>query len=71
MNVEAMPAMLTSQEVADVFRVKVKTIWEWRRLGKPPHAAKVGGRLLYPRDEILALLQPQPANDRGDTTAVA
>ena len=69
LEIDSLPPMLTAAETADLLRIKRKSLWERRRLHRPPHAAKVGGRLLYPRDEVLALLQP--ANDRGDTTAVA
>ncbi|MGH1349037.1 MAG: helix-turn-helix transcriptional regulator [Nannocystales bacterium] len=68
LELDNLPPMLVASEVATLLRIKTKSVWERRRLGKPPQAVKVGGRLLYPRDDVLALLRPtaEPAaNDSG------
>lgn len=55
--------MLTATEVAELFRVDVKTIGRWTRAGHLPHITKPGGKYrLYPESRIRALLQSQKEN---------
>jgi predicted DNA-binding transcriptional regulator AlpA len=44
--------LLTVEDVADLLRVKVETIHQWRYLGKGPQAVKAGRKFLRfrPRD---------------------
>lgn len=45
---------LTPQEVSDRFegRVSVRTLANWRSLGTSPPYRRIGGRVLYPADEL-------------------
>ncbi len=71
LELDDLPPMLTASEVAKLLRIKTKSVWERRRLGKPPFAAKVGGRLLYPRDDVLALLRPDVESAANDVDEAA
>jgi len=53
-NIAALEPLLTSDETAQLLRIKRKSLWENRRLGRGPQPTKVGRRLLYNRDEVLA-----------------
>lgn len=39
---------LTTQEVAERYRVSIGTVGRWRRQGNGPDSCRVGGRRLYP-----------------------
>tara|TARA_Y100001972_G_C7515592_1_gene260283 strand:- start:359 stop:559 length:201 start_codon:yes stop_codon:yes gene_type:complete len=43
---------LTSQELADRWRVQLDSILRWRREGKPPNFYKINGTILYKLAEI-------------------
>lgn len=47
---------LTPQEVSERWRgrVTVRTLSNWRCLGTGPRYSKIGGRILYPLEEIKA-----------------
>lgn len=53
----AAPALLTVSEVAAMLRVEVSTIYVWTSKRKIPFR-KVGGRLRFDHDEILAWTLP-------------
>ena len=53
-DLDALEPLLTSDETAQLLRIKRKSLWENRRLGRGPQPTKVGRRLLYNRDEVLA-----------------
>jgi excisionase family DNA binding protein len=54
--------MLTTNEVATLFRVNPKTITRWAEAGKIRATRKPGGRgLLYPEAHVLELLQATQA----------
>ena len=43
---------LTSQELADRWRVHLDSIHRWRREGKPPSFYSINGKILYKLAEI-------------------
>jgi predicted DNA-binding transcriptional regulator AlpA len=61
--------LLTTQQVADLLCVSLKTVYNWNYLDVgPPRYCPGGGRLLYFRSEVLAwVLKGEIAigNDRG------
>lgn len=52
-----LPLYLTSDEAARVCRVSPVTMKKRRSAGKPPAYIKVGGRLLYKKEVVLAFLE--------------
>lgn len=50
----AVPAFLTSKEVADRWRLSDQTLANWRSAGKGPPFIRVGTRVLYPVEGIHA-----------------
>jgi hypothetical protein len=44
---------LTTEEVADLLRLPVRTLYAWRYKGFGPRAARAGKRLLYRREVVL------------------
>lgn len=56
-----MPQYLTTQEVAALLRRSATTIWRLtRRSADPLPGRRLGGTLLFDRDEIDAWVQRQP-----------
>lgn len=51
-----MPILLTAEELADLFRIKLATVYAWKFYGKIK-AVKVGGRLLFKQEDVLALIE--------------
>lgn len=51
--------LMTPREVADLFRVDVKTIARWARAGKLSSIRTLGGHHRYRRAEIEALLKEE------------
>lgn len=62
------PAYLTTDEVADLLRTTPETVRYWRHIKKGPRSFKVGRRVLYARDDVVAFIE---AARRGGTGAVA
>lgn len=55
------PEYLLASEAAEMLRCPVKTLYEWRLRGEGPPARKVGRRLLYRRDELIAWIEGKVA----------
>lgn len=54
---------LTTVEVAELLRVKKNTIERWRTHRESPFTwTKIGGRVLYDRDEVMSYLDQQKRN---------
>lgn len=61
---------LTKEEVASVLRVSVRTVTEYMKLGRLPAASKLGRRLLWREDSLMACvdasaqqsISPRPAS---------
>lgn len=49
--------LLTTSEVAEMFRVDPKTVTRWARNGKLPHTSTLGGHRRYHRSQIEAILK--------------
>lgn len=49
---EQLPAYLTTEEVAERYRVSAATIRYWRHIGAGPRGVRSGTRVLYPAEEI-------------------
>jgi excisionase family DNA binding protein len=54
-----MPRLLTSAEVAEVFRVDPKTVSRWAHSGRLAAIKTPGGRPRYDQDHVYALLNGQ------------
>ena len=50
-----MPKLLTAEQVAEYFHIKLNTVYTWKHFGKIK-ATKVYGRLLFKEDDIIILL---------------
>ncbi|GAA2012820.1 hypothetical protein GCM10009739_26690 [Microbacterium ulmi] len=48
------PVLLTSREVADLLRVPLRTVEDWRVTRSGPPWLKLGRHVRYDRDELLA-----------------
>lgn len=46
--------LLTTEEVADLFRTVPATVRYWRHVGKGPRSFKVGRRVLYRQSDVQA-----------------
>jgi excisionase family DNA binding protein len=51
---EPAPALLTITEAAELLRAPVATLRYWRHLGAGPTSFRLGRRVLYRRDDLLA-----------------
>ena len=54
------PIFLTTREVADLLRGKERKVYELAAAGEIPHR-RVTGKLLFPKDEIVAWIDGEPA----------
>lgn len=55
-------AHLTQAELADRWRLSGRTLEKWRQTGRGPRHLRVGGRVLYPAEEVARF---EAANLRG------
>jgi excisionase family DNA binding protein len=51
--------LLTSQEVADLLNVPVRTLQRWRYVGKGPQAVRVGKHARYRPESVVKWLREQ------------
>lgn len=61
---DSLPPMMNTMEVATLFRVAPLTVRKWARKGKIK-SIKPGGRLLFPRDRVLALYHREGNHGSG------
>lgn len=54
--------LLTTAEVAAMFRVSPKTVWRWERARKLRSARTLGGQRRYYADEVRRLLNGGPSS---------
>jgi excisionase family DNA binding protein len=61
---ETLPEMLTPQEVADIFRVNLRTIYRKVKNNQIPYCKLGTGMIRFPKKEILDLINSQrnPSN---------
>ncbi len=50
-----MPEFMTVKEVADLFHVKIDTVYAWKFYGKIK-AVRINGKLLFRKDVILEMI---------------
>ena len=55
--------MLTPNEVADLLKVPIETVWRWCRNETLP-AVKIGKYWRIPRDELVAFIKSHKAQER-------
>jgi len=48
---------LVEKEVADFYRVKVKTVQEWRYTGKGPKYVKIGRLVRYKKKDVIEFME--------------
>lgn len=53
----SMPVFLTQREVAELLRVPVRTVEDWRLTRSGPPWVKLGRHVRYEQDELLAWVQ--------------
>ncbi len=58
-----MTNILTLDEVADLTRTSPNTLRFWRHQGTGPHSFKLGRRVMYREEDVLAWMQAQYDND--------
>jgi excisionase family DNA binding protein len=51
--------LMIAEEVAELLRVEVKTIYNWAEIGKIP-SFKVGSRLRFDREKVLVAIENNP-----------
>ena len=54
-----MPTILILDEVADLTRTSPNTLRFWRHQGTGPHSFKLGRRVVYREEDVLAWMQAQ------------
>ncbi|TLK54338.1 helix-turn-helix domain-containing protein [Glutamicibacter sp. BSL13] len=54
---DALPVYLTRAEAALLLRQRPQTLANWASTGRGPRCARVGNRVLYKRDEVLAYVE--------------
>ena len=60
-----LPTRLTRAELADLWRVSDRTIERWVRAGQCPAPLKIGGRVLFRREDVLAWERPRTGVSGG------
>ena len=59
-------SLLTEHDLARLTRLSLATLRRWRLLGKGPRYAKLGARILYREEDVLAFIEQ---NLRGGSNA--
>lgn len=67
---EQHPKFLTAQEVSNRYdgRISVKTLTNWRNLGGGPPFTKLGGKVLYPVEKLVAWEQRNTVQSTSEYT---
>jgi excisionase family DNA binding protein len=61
-EVQDLPEQLVAEEIAELFRTTTRTVHNWTRDPESPlKGYRIGRRWLYPRAEVLALLEQRAA----------
>ena len=61
--------ILTMPEVAELTRTPLDTLRWWRQRGTGPISFKVGRRVMYDEDDVLAWLDARRNAERGGSAA--
>lgn len=56
-----MPSLLTTEEIADLFRVTRRAVYYWRKHGMLPAVRSPGRGIRFRRDDVLKLLETAEA----------
>lgn len=56
-----MPTYMTMSEVAEMLRTSPETVRYWRHIGKGPRSFKVGRRVLFDQQDVVAWVEGQRA----------
>jgi hypothetical protein len=59
------PTFLTTRDLGDRWRTSAKAIAQLRHRGETPPAVKIGGRLLYRIEDVIAFEQARHEADRA------
>lgn len=54
-RVRGAPLLLTTKEVADIFRVRPRTVNDWVRTGRIQQVKKTRGKHLFREEDVLSL----------------
>lgn len=57
--------LLTPAEVAEYYKIPIRTLHQWRYLGTGPRAAKIGRHLRYRRSDLDAYFNQQAKSGGG------
>ena len=52
-----MPSLLTTEEIADIFRVTRRAVYYWKKNGMLPCVRTPGRGIRFRRDDVLKLLK--------------
>jgi hypothetical protein len=63
----AMPRLLTEGEVAEILRLSVKTLRNWRVSGGPLPHVKISRAVRYQQDDVVRLIAQQRRTSTSDT----
>ena len=58
---------LTERELAQLFRVSVRTVQRWRLTGDGPPFCAFGGRRIYPREDAMSWALTRRRRSTSDT----
>ena len=59
----------TKEHVATFYRVKKKTLDNWRSAGRGPNFLKIGGNILYRKSDVLAYVNGRVFSSTSEYTA--
>lgn len=62
-----LPGRITREELARHWRISVRTLLRWEADGIGPRPLRIGGRVLYRREDVLALELGQIAHQSDGT----
>jgi excisionase family DNA binding protein len=55
-----LPATMTVREVAETLRTTERSVLRWRQQGRLPTLKLAGGWKRFRREDVLAMLEPEP-----------
>ena len=64
---QSLDDLATEEEIANLFSVEVKTIWDWRRTLGLPHA-HLGRQVFYLQEDVLNWIKNKMHQDKPETT---
>jgi excisionase family DNA binding protein len=61
-----MPENLTTDEAAELLRIRPQTLRMWRHAGRGPRSFKIGARVLYAETDVRAFIEAARAGSDPD-----